>query len=117
MAKQPPSNVFARIAAGELPAEIVYQDDQCLAFRDIHPQAPVHILVIPRKPYASLADAAGDTALLGHMLQVLARMAEAEGLEKDGYRIVTNVGRNGGQTVHHLHMHLLGGRQMGWPPG
>lgn len=110
--------IFARIADHEVPAEIVYEDEHCLAFRDIHPQAPVHLLIIPRRPLPSLAEAAAsDAALLGHLLLVAARVAKAEGLAADGYRVVANTGRHGGQTVAHLHLHVLGGRQMGWPPG
>lgn len=110
--------VFARIADGEVPADIVYQDEQAVAFRDLSPQAPIHVLVIPRKPLRSIA-AAGeeDRELLGHLLLVAARVAREQGLEEDGYRVVTNVGRDGGQTVFHLHLHVLGGRPMAWPPG
>ena len=110
--------IFAKIAAGEIPADIVYQDERAVAFRDIDPKAPVHILVIPRKPLQSLAHAAEEDAdLLGHLLRVAARVAEAEGLPENGYRVVTNVGRDGGQSVDHLHLHVLGGRALGWPPG
>lgn len=113
-----PQTVFGKIAAGELPADIIYQDELCLAFRDIHPQAPVHILVIPRKPLRSLAEVrAADKALLGHLMAVIAHIAEVQNLDADGYRVVTNVGRHGGQTVPHLHFHILAGRQLGWPPG
>lgn len=109
--------VFARIANGEAAADIVYEDELALAFRDINPQAPVHVLVIPRRPLAGLGDAGdGDAALLGHLLRVCTRVAEQEGLA-DGYRVVTNVGPNAGQSVYHLHFHVLGGRRMGWPPG
>ncbi|MCA8985233.1 MAG: histidine triad nucleotide-binding protein [Planctomycetaceae bacterium] len=109
--------IFARIIDREIPADIVYEDDLALAFRDINPQAPVHILVIPKQPIASLADC-GDTdgALLGHLLLVLRRLAEEEGLT-GGYRTVLNTGRDGGQEVPHLHFHLLGRRTMKWPPG
>ncbi len=109
--------IFAKIAAGEIPADIVYEDEHAVAFRDINPQAPVHVLVIPREPIRSLADAQTEhQALLGHLLVVCAQVAGAEGLT-DGYRVVTNIGRLGGQTVDHLHFHVLGGRQFGWPPG
>lgn len=118
MPKETAKTVFGRIASGELPAEIVYQDDLCLAFRDKFPQAPVHVLIIPRRPLASLAETSdADAPLLGHLLRVAACVAAAEGLTRDGYRVVANCGRHGGQTVAHLHLHLLGGRQMGWPPG
>ena len=110
--------VFARIIAGEIPADKVYEDDRCVAFRDIDPKAPVHVLVVPRKPLVSVADAGEEDAeLLGHLLLVAARVAREQGLEERGYRLVTNVGVDGGQTVGHLHIHVLGGRSMGWPPG
>ena len=110
--------IFAKIIAGEIPADIVYEDDQVLAFRDIAPQAPTHILVIPRKPIVGLHTATdADSALLGHCLQVCRKVAEAEGLPAGGYRVVTNIGRDGGQSVHHLHFHVLGGRPLTWPPG
>ena len=108
--------LFARIARGELPAEIVYEDDRALAFRDIHPQAPTHLLVIPRKPIARLSEAGEeDTALLGHLMAVAAKVAAQEGLED--WRLVVNDGAGAGQTVFHLHLHVLGGRGLGWPPG
>ena len=110
--------VFGKILSGELPADIVYEDEHCLAFRDIHPQAPVHVLVIPRKPLRNLDDAGdADRDLLGHLLLAAARIARQEGIDADGYRVVTNIGPEGGQTVDHLHLHVLGGRPMGWPPG
>ena len=110
--------IFGKIARGEIPADLIYEDDRAVAFRDIHPQAPVHLLVIPRASLASLNDApAADAALLGHLLQVCATVAAQEGLAEDGYRVVNNIGRNGGQTVDHLHFHVLGGRRLGWPPG
>jgi len=113
-----PDNPFARIARGEIPADIVYEDELAVAFRDLAPQAPEHVLVIPRKGLESLA-AAGeeDTALLGHLLQVARRVAEELGLAERGYRVVVNTGEEGGQTVGHLHLHVLGGRRMTWPPG
>lgn len=108
--------VFGRIARGELPADVVYQDDRCLAFRDIDPKAPVHLLVIPRKPIARLSRAEpDDEALLGHLLLVAARVAREAGLTD--YRLVVNDGAGAGQTVFHLHLHVLGGRPFGWPPG
>lgn len=113
-----PDTIFARILRKEIPADVVYEDDRCLAFRDINPQAPVHILVIPREDIVSVADAQpGHAELLGHLLNVCAIVAEQEGIAADGYRVVTNVGENSGQTVPHLHFHVLGGRRLGWPPG
>ncbi|MFN4066839.1 MAG: histidine triad nucleotide-binding protein [Thermosynechococcus sp.] len=109
--------IFSRIIRREIPADIVHEDDLCLAFRDINPQAPVHILVIPKKPIPQLSLAeAEDQKILGHLLLTAKRIAEAEGLT-NGYRIVINNGADGGQTVYHLHLHLLGGRAMQWPPG
>lgn len=110
--------LFAKIADGEISAEIVYEDDRVVAFKDIQPQAPIHFLVIPRKPIASLATAdQKDTELLGHCLSICASVAQQEGLTESGYRVVTNIGEDGGQTVPHLHFHILGGRSLQWPPG
>ena len=109
--------IFGKIIRREIPADIVYEDDLCLAFRDITPQAPTHILVIPKKPIPKLAEAVEeDKALLGHMLLKVSEIAKQESLD-NGYRVVINTGEEGGQTVFHLHMHLLGGRALGWPPG
>jgi len=109
--------VFAKIIRGEIPARIVHEDDLCLAFHDVAPQAPVHVLVIPKRPLASLAEATdADTPLLGHLVTVATRLARSLGLE-NGYRLVVNCGVDGGQSVDHLHVHLLGGRRLGWPPG
>ncbi|MEH2375148.1 histidine triad nucleotide-binding protein [Nostoc sp.] len=109
--------IFSKIISREIPADIVYEDNLALAFKDIHAQAPVHILVIPKKPIPSLTDAEShDHALLGHLLLTAKRVAEEAGL-KNGYRVVINTGDDGGQTVHHLHLHILGGRQLNWPPG
>jgi len=109
--------IFGRIIRGEVPAKIVHDDDRCLAFHDVAPQAPVHVLVIPKKPLASLAEATADDAdLLGHLVVVATQLARSLGLA-DGYRLVVNCGPDGGQSVDHLHVHLLGGRQLGWPPG
>jgi histidine triad (HIT) family protein len=109
--------IFSKIIRREIPADIIYEDNLVLAFKDIHPQAPVHILVIPKKPIPTLADAESqDHALLGHLLLTAKRVAEEAGL-KNGYRVVINTGDDGGQTVHHLHLHILGGRQLDWPPG
>jgi histidine triad (HIT) family protein len=110
--------IFCRIVAKEAPAAIVHEDDEIVAFRDTNPQAPVHLLIIPRKHVASLGDAGnGDAALLGRMLLVARDLAAHEGIDARGYRVVTNRGRGAGQSVFHLHFHLLGGRGMGWPPG
>jgi histidine triad (HIT) family protein len=110
--------VFCRIAAGEAPAAIVHEDDEIVAFRDIHPQAPVHLLIVPRRHVASLGDVGdGDAALLGRMLLVARDLAAREGIDARGFRVVTNRGRGAGQSVLHLHFHLLGGRGLGWPPG
>jgi histidine triad (HIT) family protein len=109
--------IFGRIIRGELPARIIHDDDRCLAFHDVAPQAPVHVLVIPKRPIASLAEATdADADLLGHLIVVATRLAKSLGLA-DGYRLVVNCGRDGGQSVDHLHVHLLGGRPLGWPPG
>lgn len=112
-----PETIFSKIIRREIPADIVYEDDLAIAFRDINAQAPVHILVIPKKPIPKLADAQPeDQALLGHLLLVVQRIAAQEGLTQ-GYRTVINTGEDGGQTVYHLHLHILGGRFMAWPPG
>mgnify|MGYP002636384029 CR=1 FL=1 len=109
--------IFARIIRGEVPARIVHDDDRCLAFHDVAPQAPVHVLVIPKQPLPSLAEAtATDADLLGHLVVVATQLARTLGLD-NGYRLVVNCGRDGGQSVDHLHVHLLGGRPLGWPPG
>jgi len=110
--------IFGKIIRREIPADIVYEDDLCLAFRDITPQAPTHVLLIPKKPIPKLADATNeDKELLGHMMVTLKFLAEQLGIAEDGYRVVINTGSDGGQTVFHLHMHLLGGRSLQWPPG
>jgi histidine triad (HIT) family protein len=110
--------IFGKIARGEIPAEIVYEDEQVVAFRDLHPQAPTHVLVIPRKPIPTLNDAAPEDAeLIGRLFLAAAKVAEQEGFAEDGYRTVINCNANGGQTVFHLHVHLLGGRPLQWPPG
>lgn len=109
--------IFGKIIRREIPATIVYEDDLCLAFRDIAPQAPVHIILIPKKHIAKIADAEPqDHALMGHLLLSAKRIADQEGLT-NGYRLVINCGEDGGQTVYHLHLHILGGRPMEWPPG
>lgn len=109
--------LFCKIVDGTIPSKRVYEDDRCIAFADIHPHAPVHLLIVPRKHIASLATAdAADTPLLGHLLWVVAEVARQKGLA-NGYRTVINTGQDGGQTVDHLHLHLLGSRAMHWPPG
>ncbi len=109
--------IFADIAEGKLPADIVYEDHLAVAFRDINPQAPTHVLVIPREPIPRLSDATAEQELLlGHLLYVAREVAEKEGLGS-GYRVVVNNGPDGGQEVDHLHLHVLGGRKMTWPPG
>lgn len=109
--------IFCRIAARQVPSSIIYEDEMVLAFKDINPQAPVHLLVIPREHIPSLDDVEErHTAALARLLLVLKDLARRNGLE-DGYRVVNNCGPRAGQTVHHLHFHLLGGRDMNWPPG
>lgn len=110
--------IFQRIIDREIPADIVYEDERVLAFRDINPQAPVHVLVIPKHPYTGVAEAVeNDEGLWGHLLVVAAEVARREGIDQSGYRLVINQGGHGGQTVHHIHVHVLGGRQLTWPPG
>ncbi len=108
--------VFCKIAAGEIPAKRLYEDDHAVAFADLEPQAPVHVLLIPRKHIVSLAHMSpGDEQLIGHLHAVAKSLAEERRL--DGYRTVINTGADGGQTVQHVHLHLLGGRSLKWPPG
>jgi histidine triad (HIT) family protein len=110
--------LFEKIIAREIPAAIVYEDDFVLAFRDIKPQAPVHILIVPKKPVPRIAEArADDQQLFGHLLLMAAEIADKAGLTPGGYRLVINNGADGGETVPHLHVHLLGGRHLAWPPG
>ncbi len=109
--------VFSRIIRREIPAQIVYEDERAIAFKDIAPQAPVHILVVPKEPIPGIAEAKPEhEGLLGHLLLTAQRVAVEAGLSR-GYRLVINQGEDGGQTVFHLHIHVLGGRAMGWPPG
>lgn len=109
--------IFSRILDRTLPADIFYEDEQCLAFRDVAPQAPIHFLVIPKVQIPRISQVTpGDKELLGHLLVTASRLAQEEGLA-DGYRIVINDGQQGAQSVYHLHLHVIGGRQMGWPPG
>lgn len=112
------SCLFCKIAAGDIPANKVYEDDDLLAFRDINPAAPTHILVIPKKHIATMNDVAvEDQALVGKMLLVGKEIAAREGVDENGYRLTFNTNRHGGQSVYHIHLHLLAGRQMQWPPG
>lgn len=108
--------LFCRIVRGEIPAKLVFENDHCVAFRDINPQAPVHVLVVPRAHVASLNEAT-DAAMIGHLSLAAAEIAKAEGVAEAGYRAVVNTNRAAGQTVFHVHLHLLGGRDLGWPPG
>lgn len=110
--------IFKKIIDRQIPADIVYEDEHCLAFRDIKPEAPVHILVIPKQEIASLAQLKdSDAAVMGHLMVAASKIAREQGIEKDGYRVVINTGENAGQTVFHIHAHILGGRKMSWPPG
>ncbi len=110
--------LFCKIAAGEIPSNIVYQDDTVVAFRDINPQAPQHILLIPRRHIESMANLTSeDGPILASIYTTASRLARELGIEQSGYRFLTNVGLDAGQSVFHLHFHLLGGRPLGWPPG
>lgn len=111
-------NIFAKIIRKEIPAKIVYEDERVLAFRDVNPKAPIHILVVPKQDVARISEAhAADEPLLGHLLTVAAEIARQEGIDSTGYRLVINKGAQAGESVPHLHVHLLGGRPMSWPPG
>ncbi len=110
--------LFERIAARQIPAEILFEDDQVLAFRDINPQAPVHVVIVPKRAIPRVNEAVpGDAAVLGHLLLKSAEVARKLGLGESGFRLVINNGRDGGETVPHLHCHILGGRALAWPPG
>ena len=110
--------LFCKIISKEIPAEIVYEDDQTLAFKDIRPAAPAHILVIPKKHIPTLVDLqAEDVELMGHIVLTASRLADKLGVSEEGFRLVSNCKEAGGQTVFHIHFHLIGGRQMQWPPG
>lgn len=110
--------IFCRIAAGEVPAQVIRQDEDTVAFRDLDPKAPVHVLVVPRRHIASLRDiGAGDRDVMGALLLAAREVALAEGIADSGFRVVVNTGADANQTVHHVHMHVLGGRPMTWPPG
>jgi histidine triad (HIT) family protein len=111
------SCLFCNIVEKKVPADVVYEDDHCLAFRDIRPVAPTHVLVIPKKHVAAIHDVeAAHVEPLGNLLLAARKVAEKEGLVKDGFRLVVNDGDAAGQTVHHIHVHVLGGKSMGWPP-
>lgn len=113
-----PMTLFEKIIAREIPAEILHEDGQCIVLRDINPQAPVHLLVIPKNPIPRIAESTQEQCgLLGHLLLIAAQVAESCGLKTNGYRIVINNGRDGGESVPHLHIHVLGGRPLQWPPG
>ncbi|XP_015925957.1 adenosine 5'-monophosphoramidase HINT1 [Parasteatoda tepidariorum] len=117
LAKPGGDTIFGKIIRGEIPCKFVYEDDKCVAFNDINAQAPVHILVVPRKPIIQLSAAEEeDESLIGHLLLVAKKVAKEQGLA-NGFRIVINDGRDGGQSVYHLHVHILGGRPLLWPPG
>jgi histidine triad (HIT) family protein len=110
--------LFCKIAQQQIPAKIIHQDEQIVAFRDISPQAPVHALVIPRRHITTLNDIGpADSGLLGHMIVTAQQIAAQDGIDETGFRLVMNCNRDGGQTVYHIHMHILGGRAMHWPPG
>jgi histidine triad (HIT) family protein len=110
--------LFEKIVTREIPAALIYEDDLVAAFRDINPQAPTHVLIVPKKPIPRIAEAGhGDQTLLGHLLLKAAEVAAKVGLKEGGYRLVINNGPDGGESVPHLHVHILGGRAMGWPPG
>lgn len=110
--------IFCQIAEGQIPTELIYQDEQVVAFNDLHPQAPHHILIIPRKHIATLNDITEeDTELLGHLFQTAKHIAKNLNIAESGYRVVMNCNKGAGQAVYHIHLHLLGGRQMHWPPG
>ena len=109
--------VFGKIIAGEIPADVVYEDDLCLAFRDVNPKAPTHILLVPKKPITQLSEAdQEDQSLLGHLMLTAGKIAEDEGFGH-AFRLVVNNGADAGQTVFHLHLHIIAGRRLGWPPG
>ncbi len=110
--------IFCKIAAKKIPAKVIFEDDLCLAFEDISPQAPVHTLVIPKKHIStSLEIAEEDSALVGHLVRAAAKIAKDKGIDEKGFRLVMNTNAEAGQTVFHIHLHLLGGRAMHWPPG
>ncbi len=110
--------IFCKVGAGQVASRVVFQDEEVLAFEDLNPQAPVHVLIIPKRHIGTLSEMrAGEQALLGHLLEAATLVAEKKGIVESGYRVVANTGKDGGQTVFHLHLHVLGGRRMTWPPG
>lgn len=110
--------IFSKIIRKEIPANVVHEDDHCIAFHDVSPQAPTHVLVIPKKPIVNVADIGDDDAeLMGHLWLTIRNVAKQLGLAEGGYRVVVNCGKDGGQSVDHMHFHILGGRALGWPPG
>lgn len=110
--------IFCKIAAGEIPARIAYENERLVAFHDLFPQAPTHLLIIPRQHYATLNEvSASESALLGEMMSTATQLARDLGVADSGYRVVMNCNQDGGQSVYHIHLHLLAGRQLGWPPG
>ena len=110
--------IFSKIIRKEIPADIVHEDEHCIAFHDVSPQAPTHVLLIPKKPIVNIDDlAAEDAELVGHLWLTITRVARELGIAESGYRVVVNCGANGGQSVDHLHYHILGGRALSWPPG
>jgi histidine triad (HIT) family protein len=114
----PGKTLFEKIADREIPADIVYEDDQCICFRDINPQAPVHLLIVPRKPITRISETADeDAAILGHLLLTANKVSKQEGFAESGFRTVINNGKDGGEEVPHLHLHILAGRKLNWPPG
>ncbi len=112
-----PDCIFCKIANGSIPSSKVYEDDNYFAFRDISPAAPVHVLVIPKQHVANVLEGAAVPSLIEGLMEVAAKVARQEGLEESGFRLVVNTGDDGGQSVHHLHLHILGGRKLAWPPG
>ncbi|WP_404341960.1 histidine triad nucleotide-binding protein [Pseudoalteromonas mariniglutinosa] len=109
--------IFSKIINREIPADIIYEDEQALAFKDINPQAPFHVLIIPKQPIATINDITPqDAPLIGHLYVVAATLAKQQGFSEKGYRVVMNCNEDGGQTVYHIHLHMLAGKQMGWPP-
>jgi histidine triad (HIT) family protein len=111
-------SIFNKIINREIPAKIVFEDEQCLAFRDVNPQAPTHILLIPKREIPSMNEVTdADASLMGHLMAVVPKIAKAEGISEKGYRVVINTNAHAGQTVPHVHLHILGGRAMQWPPG
>lgn len=110
--------IFCKIALGQIPARVVYEDDQAIAFEDINPKAPVHILVVPRKHISTILDIQPeDHALIGYLFQVASTVAKRKGIDMNGFRLVMNCNKDAGQTVFHIHLHMMGGRTMTWPPG